>query len=266
MLQNKLQKSFGKLDIKFKNNQILKFYQEGSSKAIIPNVDENLQQMVLINTAGGITSGDNFSTFIELNNSSICTSTQAAEKIYKGISNPGEINIEVNLKNRSDLYWLPQEMILFNNCNLKRNININLSKCSNLLMCESIIFGRTSMKERFTNGLYSDFWKISKNGKLVHVEASNTDGYEASAFSKVATFNSNCAINTIIGIGKKILSKSETIKKNLKESSMTTSEISIWDEKLIIRTISKDNYHLRFAVKDILSYFFKYNIPKIWSI
>ena len=43
----KLEKSFGKLDIKFKNNQILKFYQEGSSKAIIPNTDESLNQMIL---------------------------------------------------------------------------------------------------------------------------------------------------------------------------------------------------------------------------
>ena len=262
----KLQKAFGKLDIKFKDNQILKFYQEGSSKAIIPNVDENLNQMILINTAGGITSGDNFSTSIELDNSFLCTSSQAAEKIYKGLNNPGNINVEINVKNNSCIYWLPQEMILFNNCNLKRKINVNISKCSNLLICESIIFGRTSMKEKFTNGLYSDFWQINQNGKLVHIEASNTDGYEASVFSKVATFNSNCAINTIIGVGKKILNKYDIIKNNLKETSMTTSEISVWDEKLIIRTISRDNYHLRFAVKDILSYFFNHNIPKIWSI
>jgi len=264
-MQN-LQRSFGNLDVKFKNNEMVRFFQEGSSKAIIPNVDNNLQQMILINTAGGITSGDNYCTSIELDNSIMCTSTQAAEKIYKGISNPGIVNVEINLKNNSQIYWLPQEMILFNNCNLKRKINVNVSDDSNFLMCESIIFGRTSMKEKFTNGLYSDFWKISKNGKLIHIEASNTDGYEASAFSKVATFNNNCAINTIIGIGKKILNKYEIIKKNLKECSMTTSEISIWDEKLIIRTISKDNYHLRFAVKNILSYFFNYNIPKIWSI
>ena len=262
----KLEKSFGKLDIKFKNNEILKFYQEGSSKAIIPNVDEDLNQMILINTAGGITSGDNYCTSIDLDKSIICTSTQAAEKIYKGISNPGVVNVDINLKNNSQMYWLPQEMILFNNCNLKRKINVNISDDSNFLMCESIIFGRTSMKEKFTNGLYSDFWKISKNGKLIHIEASNTDGYEASAFSKVATFNSNCALNTIIGVGKEILNKAEIIKKNLKENSMSNSEISIWDEKLIIRTISKDNYHLRFAVKNILSYFFNFNIPKIWSI
>ena len=262
----KLEKSFGKLDIKFKNNQILKFYQEGSSKAIIPNTDESLNQMILINTAGGITSGDNFSTSLELDNSFLCTSSQAAEKIYKGIDNPGNIKVEINLKNNSCIYWLPQEMILFNNCNIKRKINVNLSKCSNLLMCESIIFGRTSMKEKFTDGLYSDFWEINQNGKLVHIEASNTDGYEASVFSKVATFNSKCAINTIIGVGKEILSKAEIIKRNLKDNSNSTSQISIWDEKLIIRTISIDNYHLRFAVKNILSYFFNNYIPKIWSI
>jgi len=133
-------------------------------------------------------------------------------------------------------------------------------------MCESIIFGRTSMKEKFTKGLYLDFWQISQNEKLVHTEALNTDGYDASVFSKVATFNSNCALNTIIGVGKEILNKAEIIKKNLKENSMSNSEISIWDEKLIIRTISKDNYHLRFAVKNILSYFFKKNIPRIWSM
>ena len=97
----KLQKAFGKLDIKFKDNQILKFYQEGSSKAIIPNVDENLNQMILINTAGGITSGDNFSTSIELDNSFLCTSSQAAEKIYKGLNNPGNINVEINVKNNN---------------------------------------------------------------------------------------------------------------------------------------------------------------------
>ena len=31
----------------------------------IPNVDDALQQMILINTAGGITSGDNYSTSIK---------------------------------------------------------------------------------------------------------------------------------------------------------------------------------------------------------
>ena len=51
----KLEKSNGKLDIKIKNNKLLKLLQQGSLKALLPNFHENLQQLMLINTAGGIT-------------------------------------------------------------------------------------------------------------------------------------------------------------------------------------------------------------------
>ena len=203
----KFQRSKGKLDLIFKNNNIKKFYQKGASKAILPNVDDIPNQLILINTAGGITSGDEYLTSIELDNTFICTSTQAAEKIYKGNQGPGLVKIEINIKNNSSLYWMPQELILFNSCNFKRRLNINLSQNSNLLICESVIFGRTSMNEKFTSGLFSDFWKISNNNKLLHIEAINTEGYKEKNFSQSATFNNNCALNVIIGIGKDILKK-----------------------------------------------------------
>ena len=56
----KLEKSKGKLEVKIKNNELLKLFQQGSFKALIPNFHENLQQLMMINTAGGITSGDEF--------------------------------------------------------------------------------------------------------------------------------------------------------------------------------------------------------------
>ena len=68
----KLEKSKGKLEIKIKNNNLSKLFQQGSLKALLPNFHENLQQLMLINTAGGITSGDNFHSKIDLDNSNIC--------------------------------------------------------------------------------------------------------------------------------------------------------------------------------------------------
>ena len=261
-----LQKSFGQLDIKFKDNEIKKFYQKGCSKSIIPNVAGKLEQMILINTSGGITSGDKLSTRIELDNSSVCTSTQAAEKIYKGSDEPAEINIDLKIINNSNMFWLPQEMILFNNCNIRRKINIEVDNNSNFLMCESIVFGRTSMKENFESGIYFDFWQLFKNEKLIHVESSNTKGYEKDLFSKAASFNKKCAVNVILAVGENIIKKAEMLKSNLVDTKFTNSEISIWDEKLVIRTLSLDNYHLRIALEKIMSYFFNDNIPKIWSI
>ena len=68
----KLEKSNGKLEFKIKNNELLKLFQQGSLKALLPNFHENLQQLMMINTAGGITSGDEFDSRIDLDNSNIC--------------------------------------------------------------------------------------------------------------------------------------------------------------------------------------------------
>ena len=120
--QKKLEKSKGRLEIKIKDQNLQKLYQQGSLKALMPDFHENLKQLMLINTAGGITSGDEYNYDIEIDKSDLCISTQAAEKIYSGFGNPANLEINLNLSNNSTLFWLPKELILFNNCNLKRKI------------------------------------------------------------------------------------------------------------------------------------------------
>ena len=176
--QKKLEKSKGRLEIKIKDQNLQKLYQQGSLKALMPDFHENLKQLMLINTAGGITSGDEYNYDIEINKSNLCISTQAAEKIYSGFGDPANLVINLNLSNNSSLFWLPKELILFNNCNFKRKIKFNLSTNSNLLLCENIIFGRTSMKEEFEKGYFSDFWNINVDNKLIHTEAINTNLFD----------------------------------------------------------------------------------------
>ena len=76
--QKKLEKSKGRLEIKIKDQNLQKLYQQGSSKALMPDFHENLKQLMLINTAGGITSGDEYDHEFEIDNSKLCISTQAA--------------------------------------------------------------------------------------------------------------------------------------------------------------------------------------------
>ena len=263
----KLEKSKGKLEVKIKNNELLKLFQQGSLKALIPNFHENLQQLMMINTAGGITSGDEFDSRIDLDNSNICVSTQAAEKIYSGFGDPAKVDININISNKGNLFWLPKELILFNNCNLKRKFNINLSKDSNLFLCESIVFGRTSMNEKLKSGFFSDLWKIYYDKKLIHTEALNTSSFNGELLKSQSILNSNCAIATIILVGKKFFGIGDELSKIMTKDNYTTTEYSTWDKKLIIRCISKDSYNLKFAINKILSYFFvDSQIPKIWNI
>ncbi len=265
--QKNLEKSKGKLSIKIKDQNLHKLYQQGSLKALMPDFHENLQQLMLINTAGGITSGDEYNYNLEVENSKLCVSTQAAEKIYSGFGNPANLKINLNLSNNSNLFWLPKELILFNNCNFKRKINFNLSKDSNLLICENIIFGRTSMREVFEKGYFSDFWNIYVDNKLIHTEAINTNFFEKKYLNSFSTLSNNSAVATIIILGKKFLNNVNNLSETLTNNENTTSNYSHWDNKLIVRFLSKDSYNLKFAIDKILSYFSDGSkIPKIWNI
>ena len=262
----KLQKSLGKLDVKIDNNDLRCLYQEGCYKTIIPKTYNNYKELVLVNTSGGITSGDNLNAKFEFSNSKICISTQAAEKIYSGFGEPAKIIMEISLKNKSDLLWLPKELILFNNSNLKRNFNINLFDNSNLIMCETIVLGRKSMKEKLINGYFSDFWNVFENGKLVHAEAiSFSKGIDEFISNKIS-LNNNYVVNTIIIMGEKFLLNGEKIKKSNLKKNGVVSEISQWDKKMIIRTLALDNYYLKNALDDILSNFLQSKLPEVWEI
>ena len=69
--QKILEKSKGRLDIKIKDHNLKKLYQQGSLKALMPDFHENLKQLMLINTAGGITSGDEYNYDIEIEKSNL---------------------------------------------------------------------------------------------------------------------------------------------------------------------------------------------------
>jgi len=82
-----------------------------------------------------------------------------------------------------------------------------------------------------------------------------------------STLNNNSAVATIIIVGNKFLNNFNNLSETLTNNENTTSNYSQWDNKLIIRLLSKDSYNLKFAIDKILSYFFEGSkIPKVWNI
>ena len=153
------QRAHGNIKVKINNNEINRFYQSGSAKVFYPKSSQKFKELVLVNTAGGITSGDNFSYDFEIvNKSKIFLTTQTAERAYKGFNEKAKIKISLTVDDTSNLFWIPQELILFNNCNFDRNIEVNLSPNSNFLLAETTIFGRTAMGEYLEKGYFNDHW------------------------------------------------------------------------------------------------------------
>ncbi len=90
--------------------------------------------MILVNTAGGITGGDQFDLDISLQTGAQLTlTTQAAERAYR--AQPGEVGqvtSRLSVQTGAALKWLPQELILFDRCALNRRLDI---ACSPARIC-----------------------------------------------------------------------------------------------------------------------------------
>tara|TARA_B110000037_G_scaffold81695_1_gene97314 strand:+ start:588 stop:1397 length:810 start_codon:yes stop_codon:yes gene_type:complete len=260
------QRAHGDIDVRIKNNQISKFFQSGSAKVFYPKCHDKIKELVLVNTAGGLTSGDKFSYKIDINNqSSVFVTTQTAERAYKGLENSSKIKVELSIDRFSNLYWIPQELILFNNCNLQRNINVNVNGSSNFLLAETTIFGRTAMGEYLEEGTFIDNWRIYENTKLLHAEALSLNGNIKEQLSKIASTNGGVAICNIFVCGKKFLHNENELKKYIINTDTVLLSHSAWNDKLLIRMVAQNAYDLKKIQKKILLCLSNNSLPKVWN-
>ena len=260
-----LQRSDGKIDFELFDNNFKKFFQSGCSKILNPKNYNEYKELVLINTAGGITCNDNIEINAAINNSQLSICTQAAEKIYAGIGDPATIDININLNN-STLYWLPKELILFDNSKLRRKINVNLSDNSNLIFCETSIFGRKAMSEQIKNISFSDKWKIYINSSLKHFEAINIEGSINNNYKNNYTFANQSSLSTILIFGEIIHLLEPELRKSIKNIDNHYCEITKFDNKIIIRCIADDNYDLKKTLNYIIKYIIHDKLPKSWDL
>ena len=260
-----LQRSNGKIDIHLSNNNFKKFFQSGCCKILNPNSYNKNNELVLINTTGGITCNDKIeiNALIEKSELSICT--QAAEKIYAGIGDPAKVEININLNN-SSLYWLPKELILFNNSKLDRKININLLNNSNLIFCETSIFGRKAMSEQINNLSFFDQWKININSSLKHFEAINIKGSINDNFNNNYSFANKSSLSTILIFGEIISQLEPELRNIIKNIENHYCEMTKFDDKIIIRSLADDNYDLKKTLNYIMKNIIYDKLPKSWDL
>ena len=132
-------------------------------------------------------------------------------------------------------------------------------------MCETTIFGRTSMQETVEKGYFSDLWKINLDEKIIHAEAINFSGEIKEFIANKTNLNDKYAVNTILITGKEFINKAELLDINKYENKNVKIAISQWDNKILIRSIGKNSYYLKFAIIKILTYFLGDNLPNVWN-
>src|SRR6266446_5768798 len=127
-----------------RGTRVMDIFQRSPIRAMFPkSVNGELQEAVLVNTAGGIAGGDRQRCDVTaLANAFIAVTSQAAEKVYRALNEPARIATKLKVCEAAKLAWLPQETIVFNCGRVSRETEIELSSGAELLALEWLVLGR----------------------------------------------------------------------------------------------------------------------------
>ena len=154
-------------------------YQEGCAKIRLPNTHRPGMEAVLINTAGGLTGGDRLDWDLDIGgDAELVVTTQACERVYRSTGPEACIETRLTAGPGARLDWLPQETILFERGHLRRSLSVDLAPGAIFTAIEAVLLGRDAMGEDARGARFSDSWRIRRDGRLIHAEATTLGGHD----------------------------------------------------------------------------------------
>lgn len=238
-------------------------YQEGCAKIRLPNTHDDGLQAVLINTAGGLTGGDRIDWQAEAApGSRMVLTTQACERVYRSTGADACVTTRLSVGEGARLDWLPQETILFEHSRLCRTLDVDLAAGAQFCAVEAVLLGREAMGEAARGALLRDNWRIRRDGRLIHAEATklSADPLERDG---VSLLDGALAFATVLYVGDDVERRLDPVR------SMLTgrSGASVIGERLIIRATAPSGLALRRIIAPIIATLSGAgSLPRLWHL
>jgi urease accessory protein len=233
-------------------------YEDGPLRARFPNGPA--LEAVIINTAGGIAGGDDFSFDINVGEGAELTlTTAAAEKVYRAIDAPARIDVRLSVAPAGKLIWLPQESILFQEARLRRTVEIDLAADASLLFVEAVVFGRTAMGETVTDGELFDRWRVRRSGELIFADTMRLDGAIGATLGRAAVAAGSCAVATALAVPV----DADALNRARSLSFCGEAGISAWNGFMLARLVAADGAALRQDLQTLLATLHG-SLPRLW--
>jgi urease accessory protein len=149
--------------------RVVDLFQQSPLRVMFPDrPGMSSKEAVLINTGGGVAGGDRLEVSVSALEGASCTvTTQAAERVYRALSEPARVHTRLQVGAAATLAWLPQETLVFNRARLRRKTEIEISSASRLLALEWLVLGRTAHGEEVLEGQITEHWSVKRDGRLV---------------------------------------------------------------------------------------------------
>jgi urease accessory protein len=243
-------------------------YQDGCAKIRLPNTHSHALEAVLINTAGGLTGGDRMQWSAELAPAGrMVLTTQACERIYRSIGGPAFVETRLQVGAGAHLDWLPQETILFAASQLDRRIEIDLGERASLTAIEAILLGRDAMGEAALDARLRDNWRIRRNGRLIHAEATRLDGTlaERNGPSLLSGRRAFASILHVAGSADRCAATLSRLRALLPPDGRLAASAN--GERLVIRALAQTGLALRRLIVPILAELSGAgSLPRLWHL
>ena len=251
--------------------RISSVFQRSPIRIMFPNLGSGAIEAVLVNIAGGTAGGDRLDYVVTaLASASITVTSQAAEKVYRSLSEPARVTTKLTACETAKLAWLPQETIVFNRARLRRETQIDVASSAEILALEWLVLGRAAHGEEMVAGQITDSWRIKKDGRLVWADSFRITDDMFPHLRRRAMLGDHRALATLVYSGPfldKRIALSREISSSLECDCATTSVA----ELMIVRFAAKASLQLRSALHTFLQRFSQdvspgpFRVPKMWS-
>ncbi|EBA12151.1 urease accessory protein UreD [Roseobacter sp. CCS2] len=239
--------------------------QAGSTKLVFPQSYGPALEGIIVNTAGGITGGDAFTLDVTAKTDTRLTlTTQAAERAYRAqIGEVSRVTTHLTVETGARLNWLPQELILFDRCALRRRLSIDVAIGAQLLMVEPIAFGRAAMSENLHHIQFRDRIRVMRDSKPLYLDGMDITGDAAAHMARAATANGAGAMASLVFIAPDAASQLGTLRKMLPS---TAGASLIAEDVLVMRHLAADGFELRRTLIPILDHLTNNSLPISWRL
>jgi urease accessory protein len=237
-------------------------HEQGSLRVRFPNAAGGDCEAVLVNTAGGIAGGDRFDLDVAVGaGARLQLTTAAAEKVYRSLGPDARVAVRLAVAAGGALAWLPQETILFDRARLERSIDVDLADDATLLLCETVVFGRTAMGERVNDGALGDRWRVRRAGRLVFADTLRLDGAIAATLAQPAAANGAAALATVL-LAPGEAAAVEAVRAH-EDRFLGEVGISAWNGIALVRFCAPDGTALRHDLILALAAIGR-DLPRLW--
>ena len=247
-------------------------YQHGCCKLRLPRPQGAALEAVLLNTAGGLTDGDDVDVAaLWREGSHAVITTQAAERLYRARS--GEAHVATRLEVLADATaaWIPQETIMFDAGRLRRRITIDLRDTSRLLAVESLILGRAAMGEVVRAGALDDFWQVAIDGSIVFIDRTRLSGDEGETIDeqigRPAVMNGATCVATLIIASPDCAVHVNELRAAIAEAPVIGG-VSNLGRLLVVRLLASTGQAMRAGIVrliDVVGRSWDVPLPRVWK-